>query len=144
MVKKSTYILATLLASQAMFSTTFADQSQYSLYGNWPCNNGSNANLNVVTNETKLNKGNVSTLVPYWTATYRTLNGLGPLSQRRSIAVESTPVIADGVVYFVTSGGWLYAYKEKLSRQFKMNSPLNGQLLNGQYLMSITLVCPVE
>ncbi len=89
-----------------MVSSSFAASSNYALYGQWPSNNASAQNLNVTPNDNKLNINNVASLTLQFTTFALDPLGLG------LNGVQSTPVIADGIIYIAEAGGTVKAYSE--------------------------------
>jgi len=75
----------------------------HELYGAWPADNNNNNNLGVAGNESILNQSNVANLQMLW-STVDMNTGTPP--------VPSTPVLADGNVYYATSTGIIYSYTQ--------------------------------
>ncbi|MBS0285745.1 MAG: PQQ-binding-like beta-propeller repeat protein, partial [Proteobacteria bacterium] len=76
------------------------------LYGAWPSNNGSAQNLDVATSDKLLNVNNVANLTLKFTTFMPDPLGMG------QNAVQSTPVVADGIIYVAEAGGTIKAYSE--------------------------------
>lgn len=69
--------------------------------GDWPMYGQNLHNTRKQDAESAINTANVGTLTKAWTFTPAEVGGLGRL--------ESTPVVAEGCVYFATSSGFVYA-----------------------------------
>jgi len=107
-------LLSSLIFSSGAIIADSSGTSATSLYGAWPANNNTPTNLNIAT-DTLLNPGNVASLTPAW-STF----GFNPTGAN---AVQSTPVIADGVVYVAEAGGTVKAYNENGSGSPLWSSP---------------------
>lgn len=95
-------VIAALTLCASAFAASSSSLSPYELYGAWPADNNTSANLGVATTDRILSPSNVSQLKPIF-STFTT----GP-----GTAVQATPVIADGNVYYATGGGKVYSYTE--------------------------------
>lgn len=78
--------------------------SSTALYGAWPANNNTSANLGVATTPSNINPSNAASLQQMWST-------FG-FDATAAHAVDSTPVLADGNVYVAEAGGTVRSYKE--------------------------------
>jgi outer membrane protein assembly factor BamB len=97
-------VVGAFIIGSTLCQVAFAEDIKFRMYGTWPGNNNGNDNIGVV-KKSNINPGNVNQLKLLW----HTL--IPPNGQ--DIAVDSTPVLADGIVYNATWGGVLNAYDQK-------------------------------
>ncbi len=101
-------VMIALFSIGSSISVAFAAGAE-TLYGDWPAVNINGFNLNVAP-DTVLKASNIANIV-----NIDPNNLLGLISFNNSFdssqAVNSTPVIADGIVYYATGGGVLKAVK---------------------------------